>query len=210
MLIKTYVDVAKFVIWADSEDGNNSRARLVFSFRDGMPRMTVYTGVTGPGGVISFPSDYPTMSAIMVYLKEVANGEAGGKMLVETLTNVYENNVATSAKKVVSTLHIGKSKEGVVYLSILSDSKNKIIFTIKPGQYTVFRDSEKNIIPNSIISVRMAIGIADMVLNIISSMVVNYTTEEYETVRKPMPIKSMQTATAQSANIVQDLEDIPF
>lgn len=212
-LVGTYYDIAKLVLWADDSavtEGENKRPRLVFSFRDGNPRISVYTGAAGQNGVISFPSDYPTMVSIITLLKDVIAGQPGIKFSIDSLTSVYENNKPTKDKKVVSTLYIGKSKEGVVYFSVISEAKPKIIFSIKPSPFHVFRDGDKNVIPESVMSCKIATGLAEMILNIISDVICNYTEQEYSTGRKPTLIKSQQGQQTQSktTDISGDLDDL--
>lgn len=202
-LIKTYYDINKLVIWGDENtDGDQQkRPKLVFSFRDGNPRITVYTGVNGQNGVISFPSDYPTMVACMNLLKDVCKSPPGTKFSVASLTTVYENDKPTKDKRLVSTLYIGKSKEGIVYISVIAESKPKLVFSIKPSPFHAFYDSDKNPIPDSVMSEKIASGIADLVLNIISGVLQAYTEEEYNTLRKPTPIKSASNLTANNENL---------
>ena len=209
-LVKTYYDVSRFVLWGDNEpEGDTKRSRLVFGFRDGNPRITVYTGISGPGGVIAFPSDYPTMVGIINILKDVVKAAPGAKFSIDSLTSVYENNKPTTEKKVVSSLYIGKSKEGLVYFSVISEGKPKLLFTIKASPFHAFRDSDKNIVSADVVSCKIANGIADLILNIISSVIVNYTSEEYTGDRKPVPIKGNQNAPAPAPlNMGQDLDDL--
>lgn len=210
-LIKTYVDIGKLIIWGDeSTEGDHKRSRLVFGFRDGNPRITVYTGITGQNGVISFPSDYPTMVTCMHMLKDVIAGEPGTKFSIDSLGAVYEDNKPTKEKRVVATLYIGKSKEGIVYFSVISEGKPKLVFSIKPSPFHVFRDSDKNIIPDSEMSCKLAKGISDIVLNVIGGILQAYTDEEYTTVRKPVPIKTQQSVQDQNktAEIIGDLDDL--
>ena len=212
-LVNTYYDVSKLVVWGDvsSEGSDAKRPRLVFSFRDGNPRITVYTGISGPSGVISFPSDYPTMVGVINVLKDVIKSPAGTKFSIDSLTLVYQDNKPTTEKKVVATLHIGKSKEGLVYFSVTSEDKPKLVFTIKPSPFHAFRDAEKNIVSNDLISCKIASGLADLILNIISAIIVNYTNEEYTGARKPVQIKGKQqssSATVDTAGMVQDLDDL--
>jgi len=180
-LYQKYYDISKLVIWGDSDstDQSSKRPRLVFSFRDGNPRISVYTGNSGVEGIISFPSDIPTMVSAMSMLKDVANGPNGNKVAIDSLTVNYVNNKPTNEKKLVSTLYIGKSKEGLVYLSVITEGKPKLVFSIKPSQYHTFKDSEKNVISDSVISPMMAKGIADVVLNVVSNILITYTNEEY-------------------------------
>jgi len=210
-LVKTYVDIGKLVIWGDdSTEGDQKRPRLVFSFRDGNPRITVYSGVVGQNGVISFPSDYPTMVACMNMLKDVVAGGPGTKYSVESLGAVYEDNKATKEKRVVATLFMGKSKDGIVYLSVMAEGKPKLVFSIKPSPFHVFRDSDKSVVPESEMSCKLAKGIADLVLNVISGILQAYTFEEYTTVRTPTPVKGQQSNTGQNkaAEIISDLDDL--
>jgi hypothetical protein len=211
-LVGTYYDISRFVLWGDENSNNeNKRSRLVFSFRDGNPRITVYTGGTGPNSVISFPSDYPTMVGIINILKDVIVSQPGTNFSIDSLTSVYENNKVTTEKKVVSTLYIGKSKEGLIYFSVISENKPKLVFTIKPSPYHIFKDSEKNVIPNEVISCKIANGIAELILNIISNIVTAYTAEEYDGIRKPTPIKSQQqsfSTSDESAAIMQEIDSL--
>lgn len=208
VLVNKFYDVSKLVLWGDSPiEGTDKKPKLVFSFRDGNPRLTVYTGVQGKEGVISFPSDYPTMIGILNILKDVVNSEPGTKFSIDSLTNVYENDVATKEKKVVSTLYIGKSKEGLIYFSVLMENKPKLVFTIKPSPYHIFKDSDKNIIPDSVISMKIANGIADFILNIISNIIVNYSNEEYKTTRKQTTVK-VNNGQSSSTPPVQELDDL--
>lgn len=210
-LVKTYYDLSKLVIWGDdSTDADQKRPRLVFGFRDGNPRITVYTGVTGPNGVIAFPADYPTMVACMHMLKDVIAGQPGNKFIIESLGQVYENNKPTKDKRVVGSLYIGKSKDGIIYFSVIAENKPKIVFSIKPSPFHRFLDGDKNVIPESVMSCKLASGLADLVIDIIGGILEAYTAEEYTTVRKPAPIKAQQGQQNQSktADISGELDDL--
>ncbi len=211
-LYNKYYDVSKLVIWGDDTgDENNRKAKLIFSFRDGNPRITVYTGVTGKDGVISFPSDHPTMVTIMNLLKDVANGQPGTKFAIDSLSFIYENDKPTVNKRIVSTLHIGKSKEGLVYFSVIMEAKPKLVFTLKTSPFHVFRDKDKNPLSEEMVSSKMALGLADLILNIVGNIIVNYTDEEYDnSPRKPMEVKGRtgnNTQVAVKENI-QELDDL--
>jgi len=212
-LVKTYYDLSKLVIWGDETgEADQKRPRLVFGFRDGNPRITVYTGVPGQNGLITFPSDYPTMVACMNMLKDVIAGAPGTKFSIDSLGTVYENNKPTKDKRVVGTLYMGKSKDGIIYFSVMAEGKPKLVFSVKPSPYHVFRDGDKNVIPDSVMSCKLANGIADLVLDIIGRILEAYTAEEYSTVRKPAPIKGQQdTATkgqAKTADFSGELDDL--
>ena len=187
---QTYYDVSRFVLWADNPDDEGKRARFVLSFRDGNPRFVVYTGGQGKDAVINFPMDIPTLTATMNYLKDIANGPEGTQTSVESLTTVYENDKPTKQKKLLSTLRMGKSKDGIVYLSILAEARPKIVFPIKPSPYHVFRDANKEVLPEAQVSKSLTIGIADLILDAVARIMVDYTNEEYDGgARKPTPLK---------------------
>ncbi len=186
-LVKTYVDINRLVIWGDPMEGEEKRPRMIFGFRDGNPRISVYFGTRG---VIYFPSDVPTMTYICTILKEIAEGPNGAKQIIQSLRTKYEDNKPTNQKDLTSTLYIGKTSEGIVYLSVISEGKPKIIFNIKPSEWHTFRDENKQDIPVSVISSKLAIGIANTVLNIVNTILLKYTEEEYNTTRKVGEIKT--------------------
>ena len=210
-LVNKYYDVSKLVIWGDDAgDDSGRRSRMVFSFRDGNPRITVYSGTVGKEGVISFPSDHTTMVTIMNMMKDVAKGEPGNKFSATSQSFIYENDKPTTNKRVVATLHIGKSKEGIVYLSVIMEGRPKLVFSMKPSPFHSFFDKDKNPIPDSAISTKMALGLADLVLTIVGNIIVSYTNEEYETgVRKPALVKTNNANNpAPNQAVIQELDDL--
>ena len=210
-MLNTYYNVARFTIWGDTEttdDSNTKRPNLILGYRDGNPRFVVNTGAPGVEGMINYPMDNITLVSILNYLKDIANGEPGRKVSIDSLTTHYENNQSTNQKKVVSTLYIGKSKEGIVYLSILAEGKPKVVFSIKPSPWHVFKDGDKNAIPDSDVSVKLALGIADTLLNVVSMNILNYTNEEYESgTRKPTPINK-PINNSKKVDTVNSLDDL--
>lgn len=217
---KKYYDVSRLIIWGDAAaDGDQrSRPRLVFGFRDGNPRFTVYAGGTGVENIIAFPSDCATMVGVMYLIKEIIKGPAGEKFAIDSLTSVYVDNKPTSEKRVVGTLYVGKSKEGLIYFSVLAEGKPKMVFTIKTSPYHAFRDGNKNPVPEAKVSECIAMGLVDTMLDVIGQVMVDYTNEEYaEGGRKQGVIKSNggpgtvsvgNGSTGMKADMIQDLDDL--
>ncbi len=215
-----FFDFAKLAIWGDAptEGEGTKQPQLIFGLRDGNPRITVYTGITGPNGVIAFPSDYPTMVGVLQLLKDVVKGKPGEeRYAISSIGAVWENNKPTKEKKVVAMLHIGKSKDGLIYFSVIAENKPKIVFTVKPSPFHQFTDGAKNPVPDSMISERIASGLADLVLNLISHALLRYSEESYTSgARKQLEVKSTThsntTPGAGSAAIkpelMQDLDDL--
>lgn len=186
LFARNYIDISRMLLWGDND---NAKAKLVFSFRDGNPRFTVYTGVPGKDGVLSFPSDPATMAYILTTLQDAAKLEPGSKQQIQSLATVYNNDKPTTEKRVSATLFFGKTKDGLVYISVIMEGKPKIAFTFKPSPYHVFKDAEGNTIPDGVVSSKLASSVANVWLNILSMTLQQYTNEEYRTVRKPTPIK---------------------
>lgn len=209
---KKFVDIPRFTLWGDSPI-EGKKARFLLSFRDGNPRFTVYTGAQGKDGVISFPADVPTAVYFLSVLKEIANGQNGTKTSIDSLTSVYENEKPTAAKKVVSTIHLGKSSEGIVYIAMIAENRPKIVFEIKPSEYHIFKDKDNTKIPDSVISPRMAVGIADVLLGVISDVMVRHGIEDIRpmvgSAVNDMSAGSYGATTAAKSNI-DILEDVPY
>lgn len=190
-IYQTYYDVSRFVLWADNPSEEGKRARFVLSFRDGNPRFVVYTGTLGKESIINFPMDSIHLTTIMNYLKDVAVGPVDNQISIDSLTTVYENDKPTKQKKVLSTLHMGKTKDGLIYLCVTSEGRPKIVFPLKPSPFHIFRNANKEVIPDKEISKNMAIGIADVVLDTVARIITDYTNDEYDQGgRKPTPINA--------------------
>lgn len=178
-ITKTFVDIAKIVFWAESPVEDGKRARLQISLRDGNPRFVVYTGIKGREGVINFPMNIIDTVTIMNMLKDIANGESGKMITARSQGAVWKDNKPTNDIKDVARLHIGKSKEGITFLSVTMEGRPKIVFPIKPSPFMIFQTADNQPLPPDYISTKMAIGFADTVLNICAGLVMNYTSEEY-------------------------------
>ena len=219
LLQKKYYDVSKLVIWGEGEaDGDNKRPRMVFSFRDGNPRFVVYTGLQGKEGVINFPCDSLHMTTAMLMLEDTANGTPSEKFMLESLRTLYENDKPTKEKQVAATLHCGKSKDGIMYFSVISDGRPKIVFPLKTSPFHVWRDTGKNVMSDAIVSQKMAIGISFLIRSMISTVLLKYSDEEYENGKKQGSTDTRggeaagQAAAGNSGGnnrpMVQDLDDL--
>ncbi len=220
-IYQRYFDLTRIVLWGDKPEttGDEKTPKLQLGFRDGNPRFIVNTGVMGLEGMINFPSDIPTMASILVMLQEVAEGEAGKeKYCVDSLAPVYVNDKPTNEKRVVSKLYVGKSKDGMVYLSVITEGKPKLIFTIKPTAYHAYRDRDNNKVADSEISRVMAIGLSKIMLTAISQVMVQYSMEEYAHSGRKQGTTNKNATTTTTYNkpkstmkdspVLDDLDDI--
>lgn len=179
-LLKTFFDPPLLVLWGDKASDDGKRTRMSFGFRDGRPRFTVSTGVQGRDGMIIFPADVPTITTLMLYLSDVATGPADNKIVNESLAPVYVDNVATSEKKVKGALIIGKTKDGIVYITVIAEGYPKIIFPFKSSDFHIWRDNNKEVIPAAEISVKMAQAYSEQVRSIITTAIYQHACEEYD------------------------------
>lgn len=210
-LYKTFYDVSRFTLWADSPSEDGKRAQFILSFRDGNPRFVVKTGVPGKEGMINFPMDNTHIATAMIMLEDLAKGPNDKQVSVDSSAPVWENDKPTKEKKVVSVLHMGKSKEGIVYFCVTSEGKPKVVFPFKPSPFHVFKDANKELIPVANISRDMALGVARIMLDVISKIIVDYTKDEYESGdRTATPITGGSKPGGAKAAQVQfaDLDDI--
>jgi hypothetical protein len=218
-LYKTFFDASLLVLWGDKASDDGKRARLTFGFRDGRPRLTVNTGAQGKEGLVIYPADVSSLTATMLYLNDVANGPVDNKITNESLAHVYVDNKATAEKKVRASLIIGKTKDGVVFITVIAEGYPKIIFPFKPSDYHVFRDNNRNLIPASDISVKMALAYSEQVRLAISQAIIQYSCEEYDSGdRKLTSIdraaggnsfgSNASNAAQPAANKFQDLDDL--
>lgn len=185
-------DLSRIVFWGEGPV-EGKQARLVFSTRDGQPRVTVYTGVQGKTGVISFPTDIPTFTAVLTRLKEIAEGPLDREVIekVTSKTNTYENDKRTNQKRVVSTLNYGRLKNGVMFLCLTAEEMPKIVFEIKPSEWHDFLNSDGTEIDVRQLSKIYTVSIANLLLGAVSTLVMTYTQEEAKETGRSTPIKSM-------------------
>lgn len=179
-LNKTFFDTPLLVMWGDKSPEDGKSARLTFGFRDGRPRFTVNTGqATGRDGMIIFPGDVPTVTSMMLMLDEIANGEPDKQVINDSLTPVYVDNKVTAERKVRGSLIIGKTKDGVCYITVVAEGFPKLVFPFKPSEWHVFRDGSRNVIPLPHVSSKLAHAYSLHVRNLISMAIMQHAQEEY-------------------------------
>jgi len=173
-LYKKYADIGRINIWGEELE-NGKRPRLVFGFRDGNPRIIIYTGEQGQQGVITYGMDMLVFGVFLETLKEIIEAAPSEK---ETIDSILPPSDGLPEKN-IGVLHVGKTKEGIIYLSVIAESKPKLVFTLKPSKFHRFFNSSKNEMETSRISVRMATALYKYLYNIMSQVAVDYMVEEY-------------------------------
>lgn len=196
---KTFYDLAKITIWSDAGGvgDNPARARLTLGFRDGNPRFIVFTGEKGATGAINFPMDYYTFGSVLAMLEHVIDCNPGEKFPIESLSPVYEDNKPVDKLRLNSTLYMGKTAEGVIYLSLIEEGKVKVVFPLKPTKWHTYRDSSKEALPVDFVSKKLARGLVLLLTNVAGNMAVKHADDEYNnSQRKPGVIKGFENANS--------------
>lgn len=176
-MYNTYYDVAKLTLWGERKAGAPV-PRLTLSFRDGNPRFVVYTGEKGV--IINFPADYIIMSTVLDRLDIIANGAPGAKTTVTSLGMQYEDGKRTNKKRLVSTLHIGKNKEGIVYILVKEDGKPDIPFAFRKNEWHDFHNEAKEEFTEAEMSKDFAKAFAFLTKNALLHFLHQYTQQAYE------------------------------
>lgn len=185
-MLNTYYDVSKLSLWG--EKGNQeSNPRFALSFRDGNPRFVTYTGEIG--SIINFPCDYRTFVAVLEAFEFMLDAPKGARISIDSKGRKYVNGQRTDEIRLVSVLHIGKSKEGVIFVSLVEEGKPKIAFAFNKNEWHDFRNESGEDIPVEVLSRWYAAGYLKLVRNAIAVMLVDYTREAYRDGEyKPTPI----------------------
>lgn len=150
----------RFTLYAEGPV-EDRRASLSLSFYDGQPRFKVNTGVQGMPGLINFPSNLVDFTGVLAALKE-ATAPDFQKTTTDSWQTIYTDNKPTKEKKLTSVLHIGKNKEGVIYIAITTETHPKIAFFIKPSSFHIFKDKDGSKIDDGKMSDAMTLMMVDI------------------------------------------------
>lgn len=161
-------------------------AQLLLGFRDGNPRIVVYTGEQGRAGVLNFPMDLVTGTVLMNMLKDLATtGKPGDRRVLDSKGFVYVNGQKADNEMVVkATAHIGVSKSGIIYISISEtapekQSENKLIFQFALSEFHSVKDQHGEPVEAERISRMVALATADLMLGAIAEAMVGRTKEDF-------------------------------
>lgn len=177
-MYNTYYDVSKCTLWGIKGDNDQFSPRLVLSFRDGNPRFVVYTGEKGV--IINFPCDVFIMQTVLDRMKEIVDAPPGTKIGVNSKSVHYDNGKRTNEKRLVSTLYVGKNKDGIIYIYIREDKKPDIIFAFRKNEWHDFFDANKVELPEDVMSRYFANAYIKFIENSLALFIHQYTLEAYQ------------------------------
>lgn len=178
-LYNTYYDIEKATLWADKPEGAEYNPRMSLSFAKGNPRLTVFPG--NKGTTIQFPTDPTTMLTVCEVIKEMISMPNGTSIpITSEAPESYNNGVPSEKLKVKSTLYVGKSKSGILYLLLKEAGKPEIAFGLLKSKFHNYRDDTGENIPNERLSAWYAKSFATLLSNTVTYMVHQYQRDLYE------------------------------
>jgi len=141
---KNALDEGKLKIIGEPQNGSKRRPTLGWSIVKNHPRIDVWTNIDGDknNGNIRAAMDSPTFFVLLTFLKQAIEAEPGFKQAVENMGYTWFQNKRSEETKVLSTTHIGKDKNGIVYISVVAHDRPKIKFDFRSGIYHKLRNAD--------------------------------------------------------------------
>lgn len=117
-------------------------SKLVHSIRNAYFRISVFTNEPADknNGPISIPMNMATMHGYLDIVDKILKGPPDTKQKIDVYANKYENKQRTNERILLGSLYIGKNKEGINWISLISADPNrpKVIFEYNVNDYYNF------------------------------------------------------------------------
>lgn len=135
------------------EDGTKDYGLMSWSIKNGYPRVSVNTtgvrsDVVDYTKLITAPFDYINLLSALDDFKDVINSEKDCIRRVDCLNNKFVDGKRTDEIYVQATVYFIKDKEGVIYISVIEQGKQKLKFKVAAKGYVRFYDAQGNVIDN--------------------------------------------------------------
>lgn len=173
-------DVMSNWLYAKPVEQGGKRPNLRAKVIKNVPRFTVKTNVQGDtnNGNIDFQMDYPTFCAILNTIVDIADGTETNTVRFEYIDDFVAGK-KLSERVVLTTVEIGRTKDGEVYFAVLSSQQGRprIQFIFGPSKFhsVTYKNAE---IPQAKISEAYAKGFAKMYLEMIAPLLIQHFDEE--------------------------------
>ncbi len=185
-------------------------ASCALTFYDGQPRITINTGVRGKEGLINFPSTVTGFISIMSMIKIVAETDLP-KAVADGTMPVYKDDKRTNERVLISNLHVGKDKEGIVYLAVIDDRHPKIIFYLKPSYFHAMKDKDGTPLNEAMMSKEFTLQLVHMFSLCVANVMTSRLEEDQPVQRNTGSADSgYKPSNSTAAGPADDLGDITF
>lgn len=141
----TIIELDRLRLFADHPDIPNVRSQLAWCFREGYPRLTVYTNdpnLQGMDRIIYAPFDPINVQSFLSVFEDIARSNVKKEYVINCYNAEWKDGKAIPNSKVLqSAVTIGKDEEGVVWLMVIADKKPRIRFNVLVDEWhTIYRD----------------------------------------------------------------------
>lgn len=181
--VKNALDNRKLNLSAPVPNVQGKYASLIWGLYSNNPRITVYTNDpndnNAPGyGKISANLDLPVFYAFLHMLNMAIEAPGEYKNKVENKNYIFPGGKRSDTPVVVSELHVGKDKDGVLWISVTDAMKKerpRIKFKFTPGDFHQFQHGDGRPYTEGEASVLFAKGYVNLLNSMMAHLaVVNY------------------------------------
>lgn len=139
-------------------DDKEDYANLSWSIRMGYPRINVYTSNVNYdkdkvdySKIITAPFNYVTFMVLLNKMQEAIKSKEPYRYTIECWNTDYDNNKPTDSIVLQAKVHVGKDKDGIVYIMVIEDEKRKVKFDIVPPEtpWHKYSDADKKSLSES-------------------------------------------------------------
>lgn len=174
--IKNALDNRKLNLSAPVPGVQGKWASLIWGLFSNNPRITVYTNDpndTKDYGKISANLDAPVFFTFMQMLMQAIDAPGEFKTKIENKNYTFPGGKRSELPSVLSELHTGKDKDGVVYMSVTARDRPRIKFTFHPSDFHNLIHGDGRAFTEAEASVIYARGYVQLLTNMMSHMLVN-------------------------------------
>lgn len=209
----TINELQKFIMFTPTPGVEGKRSKLVWSVRDGNPRVTVYTNDPKDQiqkGIISCPMNPETFFAFLNMFEDTAQGQSNQKIGIECWTSYKDKEGKYEEKTLLSTLMFGKDEQGMVWLCAISGSRPKIKFEFKISDYHKIIKGDGKSISDAEGSVLQAVAVIRTVRAIVQPMAGTFRAYSTGGAGNQSAAQPNEQITNQASNSSPSFNDLPF
>lgn len=181
---KNALDHRKLNLSAPCPTAQGKYSTLIWGVHANNPRLTVYTGDpedsserTGYGRIAA-NLDTPTFYAFVELLERISRGPEDCKFKIENKNYTWFGGKRSEVPVVVSSLWVGKDKEGAVWISITAENRPIIKFYINIPDFHAMFHGDGTPFSKAETSTLFAIGYCALLRNMVSELLVKEYVEE--------------------------------
>lgn len=182
---KNALDNRKLNLSTPCPTAKGKYSALIWGVYSNNPRLTVYTGdpddtTKDPYGRITAALDVPTFFAFLELMKRVIVSKEEVKFSIENKNFTFFGGKRSEKPVLVSTLWVGKDKDGKVWISVISDdaSRPKVRFFFGDNQFHHITHSDGSPLTPGENSTLFATGYFSILTNLVSDILVKEYVED--------------------------------